>query len=75
MQKLIIFADLYLLLFQISKMSSKILLYLLQSQLLMTSSRWQQVLDATVPVMSVLQVVYPTYDFILDIFIHVFVVC
>lgn len=61
-----------LLLLQISKMSSKILLYLLQSQLLMTSNRWQQVLDATVPVMSILQVVYPIYDFILHIFSHVF---
>ena len=37
-------------------MSEKTILYLLESQLLMPTARWQQILDAVIPIMAILEV-------------------
>lgn len=37
-------------------MSEKTLLYLLESQLLVPYARWQQILDAVIPIMAILEV-------------------
>jgi hypothetical protein len=41
---------------QIESVAEKILLYLLQSQLIVSSAMWQQLLDAIMPIFGVLQV-------------------